>query len=255
MNLNRLSFEYQRFQERKCGDAEGFFSLIKKGTPLEYINQASYFYKSEFYVDERVLIPRSETELLVERAVAIINEHPEKELSLCEVGVGSGVISLSCLMDIHQKKLNVIGTDISPEAIQVFENNVFLNAFKISPIHSLQTLVTDRLKGVKGPFDLILSNPPYIMREKDENLVHNQVLKFEPHVALFLKDSDYFSWFDEFFRMVNDCLNSRGTFLMEGHESHLTDLKALLDKQGWGKSTVLKDLAGTFRFLEVIKNT
>lgn len=235
------------------GDWEGFKASLERGVPLEYISHTAYFYKAEFFVDERVLIPRSETELLVERAVNWINKHPSHDLKVCEVGVGSGAISLSCLMDIKNKRIDLTATDISEEALLVFDYNAFLLNFRYSKKHTLQSFKADRLKGISDKFDLILSNPPYIMEEKDRALVHQQVLEFEPHLALFLKDDSYFEWFTEFFKMVDGSLNSGGTFLMEGHESHLSDLKDMVDKQGWGHSTVLKDLTGAIRFLEVNK--
>ncbi|MCR9203500.1 MAG: peptide chain release factor N(5)-glutamine methyltransferase [Halobacteriovoraceae bacterium] len=253
LNLRRLQYEFNLFNERKAGTEQEFLSSLLRGIPLEYINQTSFFYKSEFYVDERVLIPRSETELLVERAVNLIRETKKNKVSVCEVGVGSGAISLSCLMDLNSTEVELTATDISNDAITVFNMNTFLHQYAFSPKHSIVAKTTDRLKGIEDTFDFILSNPPYIKRNADKDLVHSQVKTFEPHLALFLDDENYFSWFEEFFLMIEGKLAIGGVFLMEGHETHLSDLKALLEKQAWGKTTVLKDLAGTLRFLEVIK--
>lgn len=193
--------------------------------PLEYIVQSAFFYKSEYFVDNRVLIPRSETEILVEEAIQMINSRLEEVITICEVGVGSGAIGLSVLQDIPKKEVHFIGTDISSDAIDVFNINQFRHKFKIPPQHKIKTLLSDRLVDVSGKMDFIISNPPYIKESADRHLVHSQVEMFEPEVALFLPDDEYEKWFLTFFHQVKEHLKIGGTFMMEGHEDHLENLK------------------------------
>lgn len=198
-----------------------------------------------FYVDERVLIPRDETEILVEKAVEILKSN--KVHSLCEVGAGSGALLLSILMDAP-RKLEVIATDIDKKALSIARYNHNIKSFKMPFRHSVNFEITDRLSGIDQKFDLIVSNPPYIKRQADYPGVHCQVKNYEPEVALFLPDEHYYQWFAEFFKQVNLCLNSGGYFLMEGHEDHLGSQLVQAAEHGLS-GDILKDYTHRDRFL------
>lgn len=227
---------------------------MKNGVPLQYISRQAYFYKSEFFVDERVLIPRSETEILVERALEFIKSYSKDDLLIYEVGVGSGCIGLSLLQELNSKKVSYLGTDISEEALEVFEINLFRHQFKISKEYRVNTLLADRLEGIKIPADVILSNPPYIKETLDRKLVHGQVKKFEPQKALFLQDELYDDWFEQFFTEANSLLKKGGLFLMEGHEKHLSRLEKMAQKIFAHGSELITDYTGRERFLKIIKS-
>lgn len=222
---------------------------MSRGVPFQYINKSAYFYKSEFYVDERVLIPRSETEILVEKAVEEIKKSKKDELTIYEVGVGPGPIGLSLLQEITDKKINFIGTDISEEALDVFRINQFKLSYKIPSQHTITTKKADRLSGLIEKADMILSNPPYIKRIADKSLVHQQVLQYEPEVALFLDDEPYMDWFKLFFSQVESLINKNGYFIMEGHENHLADLASLGQQIFSGPPMIQKDYTNRNRFL------
>ncbi len=266
LSLNTLLNEYEqfvghfqntdasnRYQEKNQTILHCFRQLLIDGVPLQYISNKAYFYNSEFYVDERVLIPRSETELLVERALKEISAIDKEEVSILEVGVGPGTIGLSLLQEIKNKKIDYTATDISRDALDVFLMNQFKLSFKIDRNHKVQTLQTDRLIGINDTYDVILSNPPYIKAQEDRSLVHHQVILHEPHVALFLKDDIYEAWFDEFFDQVHNQLNPNGFFLMEGHESHLASLMKKCEKIFNKKGQLIQDLTGRDRFLLIRK--
>lgn len=243
----------KRHQERNQTILECFRQLLIDGVPLQYISKRAYFYNSEFYVDERVLIPRNETELLVERAIKEIEAFPRELVKVAEVGVGPGTIALSLLQEINNKVVEYTATDISSGALDVFKLNQFKLNFKIDPRHKVECIETDRLRNISGTFDIILSNPPYIKAKQDRSLVHHQVLLHEPHVALFLEDDEYEDWFMDFFKQVHDRLNEKGLFLMEGHESHLSELVKKCEKVFNKEGEVLKDLTGRERFLLIRK--
>ncbi|MAZ47606.1 MAG: hypothetical protein CME65_03535 [Halobacteriovoraceae bacterium] len=220
---------------------DDFFDQVRSGVPLEYLTESKFFYRSEFFVNKDVLIPRSETEILVERAISLIKNNNLK--TLAEIGVGSGCISLSIAMECPGVK--ILATDISELALKVASINLSRHQNKILEETQLTLECTDRLNGINKKFDLIVSNPPYI-KESDE--VHEQVLKFEPQTALFLADEDYNDWFSDLFQQVSNNLSEKGIFLMEGHEDHLAALQKL-SLSNFTRTEILEDYTNRDRFL------
>ena len=154
-----------------------FFNLINrrsKREPIAYIFKEKEFWSKKFSVDKNTLIPRPETELLVEKILKIF---PNKSLNILDIGTGTGCIILSILSELKRSK--GIGIDLSQEAIKVAE----LNAIK----HKLTRRVIFKKKNLEDnfhkKFDLIVSNPPYIMKKDLRNL-QDDIKKFEPKLAL-----------------------------------------------------------------------
>lgn len=231
-----------------------FFEQLHHGVPLEYITRKAYFYKSEFYVDERVLIPRSETEVLVEmatREITQIAKLTDETIRVADVGIGSGAIALSILQESNLP-LQVRGFDISVDALKVAKKNWFKLRYKIAPSSDLRLIQSDRLKESIEQFHLIVCNPPYIKKNEDRAFVHNQVDTFEPHVALYLPDEDYVSWFSELAAEVNESLLCEGIFLMEGHEDHWDEITPLFQALKL-ETQLIKDLTGAPRFMRAKK--
>lgn len=157
-------------------DFKVLFDRYAANYPVQYITNTEYFYGFKFYVDERVLIPRFETEELVSYVLDYIDEmFDEQEVNCCDIGTGSGAIAIS--LSLENQNLNFIATDISFDALDVARlNNQNLGA-------NVQFLQGDMLKPLlEKKFDVVLSNPPYIPKEED---VDSLVLENEPHVALF----------------------------------------------------------------------
>lgn len=230
-----------------------FFEKLKKGIPLEYISGMSYFYQANFFVNSNVLIPRNETEILVELAIIEINKKfKNKKCKAIDIGTGSGAIALSILMGSKDVELNFLATDISPEALYVAKKNYKLLEFLISKKHTLDFQISDRLNNVIGSFDYIFTNPPYI-KQSDKKSVHDQVLKFEPHLALFLDDEKYDNWFKEFFKSIQSKLNSNGVCFMEGHEDHLEGLHTIAKNLEFNEVQLIKDYTHRNRFLKLTK--
>jgi release factor glutamine methyltransferase len=256
INSRRLLDEFLHYTDLKeddsyLGQGNEFLIHIESGYPLEYIQRCAYFYRSNFYVDENVLIPRSETEILVEDSVNFINQNHHDLFQVAEVGVGSFCIGLSVLAEANNK-IHFWGGDISKEALETAKLNLFRLNSKICKDTIIDLELRDRLSGMSRKFDLIISNPPYIKEKEDFAGVHTQANKFEPHLALYLKDDEFDEWFNDFFCQSLYCLKDNGAFYMEGHEDSLAHLE-LIAKKYFTKTEIKKDYTGRDRFLHAYK--
>jgi release factor glutamine methyltransferase len=230
-----------------------FFEKLNDGVPLEYITGHAYFYRSLFKVSKAVLIPRSETEILVELASQEIKKnYKNKTCRIADIGTGSGAIAISLLME-DSVNLEMVATDISDKALKLAQENYFSHGYSISSNHKVSFIETDRLESIPGPFDIILSNPPYIKKAADWSEVHFQVTKFEPHLALFIEDDHYNQWFQEFFISIYEKLSSQGLALIEGHENYLIELKSIALGIGFKEAVVIPDYTQRSRFLKLKK--
>ena len=206
---------------------------------MAYLLGFSEFYGQRFFINDDVLIPRPETELLVDM---IVNECKGNIKRVLDVGTGSGVIILSLLGSGVGE--SGVGVDLSHAALKVAQ----INADRLRLHHKIEFKLSDRLEKVEGKFDLIVSNPPYIKKSTQKKLVHKNVDSFEPHIALYLDDEAYSDWFKLFFSQVAKHLE--GTFFMEGHEDELISLLPLLENLGFENFVILNDLTGRSRFLK-----
>lgn len=230
-----------------------FFEKLKEGVPLEYITGYAYFYRSIFKVTSDTLIPRSETEILVELASQEIKKNYRKRpCRVADIGTGTGAIALS-LMTEESAALSIVASDISPKALKIAKENYFNQRYGLSSIHQIDFVLSDRFANITGEFDLILSNPPYIKKEADMKEVHPQVASFEPHLALFLEDDSYDQWFREFFESIYEKLSATGVSLIEGHEHHLEHLSAMAKSVGFSEAVVIQDYTQRNRFLKLKK--
>jgi len=148
-----------------------------KGEPVAYIVGYKDFYGLRFKVRKGVLIPRPETEILVEKTVDEIGRRYRESLTLVDVGTGSGCIVISICRNVDVKGARFIGTDISDVSLEVARENAEELGCRVDFIKS------DLLEGVKGEMDVVVSNPPYI--PLGDRKVEENVVKYEPHPALF----------------------------------------------------------------------
>lgn len=160
------------------------FQLLEQGISPQYIVGNVDFYGNIIEVNPHVLIPRFETELLVERTLFYIKKifgQDVRQLDILDIGTGSGCIAISLKKETDA---HVTGVDISKEALEVAQGNALLNQVEISFFES------DIFSNVKGTFDVIISNPPYIRQDEEiEDIVKNN----EPHIALYAgEDGLYF---------------------------------------------------------------
>jgi release factor glutamine methyltransferase len=201
--------------------------------PLQYITGRQEFYGLDFVVTPDVLIPRPETEMIVENAVEILK--PRKEARFCEIGVGSGCISVAILHNVETA--SAIGLDVSAEALKI----AGLNAENHRAAERLDLKISDIFAALTDEkFDLIVSNPPYIPREDIPNL-QAEVRRFEPLNAL----TDGGSGLSIIERIVRDAprfLKPEGFLLMEIGFGQAEAVKSLFDAKLWQAVEVLPDL-------------
>ena len=201
--------------------------------PIAYLLNKKLFWKSEFYVNKNTLIPRPDTEIIIEQ---ILNVTKNKNyLRILDIGVGSGCILLSIL----KEKKNFYGTGI----------DISKNSLEISRLNAKKLLVDDRVKFYKsdvdkfaqGKYDLIVSNPPYIKRS-DLKYLESDVLKFEPKLAL---DGglDGLSVIRKVIKKTSGLLKKNGKFILEISFDQKNKVIKLLNNKGFYINSTIKDLA------------
>jgi len=216
------------------------------GKPLAYILNLAYFRNLELYVDERVLIPRSETELLVDEVLARIKnvESPR----VLEIGVGSGAISISLAQEYPQ--VSIVGTDISKGAVEVASLNATrLLHNQVPPLFLQGNLYEPIDVSLKNSFDVIVSNPPYIGADEKPSL-SKQVLDFEPHSALFAPDNG-FELYGKILEDSRTWLKAGGCVLFEIAPRHVEKMNQYADQLSFRGVTISKDLAGRDRIAQI----
>lgn len=216
---------------------------LKKGKPVQHITGKAFFYNDFFIVNENTLIPRPETEELIE---LIRNDYnPETELSVIDLGTGSGCIPIS-LAKLFPKS-NVSAIDISEKALEVAQSNAQNLNVKIDFYQ--QNLLEDIQLNQK--FDVIVSNPPYIRNlEKEE--MHQNVLNFEPHLALFVENENALIFYERVLVFAENHLNQNGTIYCEINQYLGQETKQLFEKN-YEFVTIYKDISGNDRMLKASK--
>ena len=220
-------------------EVENYRQLIKrraKGEPVAYITGEKEFFGFTFKVQKGVLIPRPETELLVEVVYDFLKDKGDK--TVVDVGTGTGCIILT-LCKLLGNKHRYIGTDISSIALKVAEENR-----ERLVCNSVKFVKTSLLKGLYFPIDVVVSNPPYVPAG-DERL-EKEVLKFEPAVALFGGENGL-EVVRELIKEAGEKLKVGGFFAVEIGEGQSEEVKKILKETGFTDIKAYKDLAGIER--------
>jgi len=213
-----------------------------KGEPIQYILEEAHFYGRKFSVGPSVLIPRPETELLVEWAVGMCKGQTNP--AILDIGTGSGCIAVSMALEVPGSKVTAI--DNSEKALSMARLNAdLLNA-------SVDFLNVDVLQAPlpsipPGSFTMILSNPPYVPVEELASM-QLEVREFEPHDALFA-GSDPLTFYRVFTVTLAAQLRPKGYIGMEIHANYGLEVADLFIQQGWKNVSIKQDLAGMDRFV------
>ena len=217
-----------------------YISLIQKRgfhKPIAYLTKSKNFWKNEFYVDERVLIPRPDSEIIIEEVLKIINV--KKINNILEFGVGSGCIILSILDEVNY--LKGVGIEISQKALEICK----INSKRLNLFNRLKLYKSDIDKFNFGKYDIIISNPPYISNYEIHQL-SKDVGYFEPSIAL-NGGTDGFSVIKKVILKTSKLLKRNGKFILEiGHKQKKGTIK-LLTSNGFYINKTLKDLGNRNR--------
>ena len=191
---------------------------LKKGIPVQYIVGNVSFYGYTINVNKNVLIPRFETEELVENTLQYINKHFKGNIKVLEIGTGSGCISIA--LKKENNNLDITSTDISKKALKVAKNNAKENNVNINFIN------TNIYDGINDKFDIIISNPPYISKEeKIMDIVYNN----EPHIALFA-DNNGLYFYEEILKNIKSIIKDKYLIAFEIGEKQGKSLKKLSER-------------------------
>ncbi|WP_161979418.1 peptide chain release factor N(5)-glutamine methyltransferase [Streptococcus sp. S784/96/1] len=213
------------------------FEQLSQQIPPQYITGKAYFGELELAVDDRVLIPRPETEELVD---LILRENSGADCHVLDIGTGSGAIALS--LKKARPAWQVTASDVSPEALSLARENAQANQLEVTFIQS------DVFSAIEGSFDIIVSNPPYISYD-DKDEVGGNVLASEPHLALFA-DEDGYAIYRQIIEQSAAYLTPKGKLYFEIGYKQGAGLTTLLNKVfPETRVRVLKDMFGKDRMV------
>ncbi len=217
----------------------------QKRIPIQHIIGTAYFMGEDFIVNENVLIPRDETEILVRKAVELLNGRQKTEnrkWTILDIGTGSGCIACIIAKLTGEK---VLGVDISTDALQIALDN----SSKLKLFNKAIFRKSDIFSNIKTDekFDIIISNPPYIPLKEKENIQIE--VQFEPKSALFAKDKKGIEFYDKIITKSPEFLNKEGYLMFELGIGQADLVKKLMEKQGFKDIQVEKDLSGIERVI------
>ncbi len=214
---------------------------LKKTEPLQYILGDTEFYGLNFEVNPAVLIPRPETEELVDW---ILKDSINAKLQIMDVGTGSGCIPISLKKNLPNAR--VLACDISPKALQTAQLNAELNQVDVS-FFDLDIL-SEKKKELPAKLDILVSNPPYIT-EQEKTQMQANVLDHEPHLALFVPDDAALIFYQAVAEFGANNLKPAGKLYCEINEAYGQACKQLFEKMGYSDIVLRKDLNGKDRMI------
>ena len=235
--------ELSAYEEKKFEDA---LHRLLNHEPIQYIIADTEFFGLKFKVNKNVLIPRPETEELVQWILEDFKSSKTEELSILDIGTGSGCIAVSLAKNLPNARVSAI--DISEEALEIATSNARMNDVKIDFI------LQDILKTTSLPekYDLIVSNPPYV-RELEKKEMHRNVLENEPEMALYVKDLEPLIFYQKITKLAETGLKKGGSLYFEINQYLEKETAGVLNSCGF-KSFSGKDIFGNDRMLKGMKD-
>lgn len=247
---------------------ETIISELKTEKPIQYIIGETWFYDSKFYVNEHTLIPRPETEELVDwimesQKSKVKSEKIERddvtssgvEMRILDIGTGTGCIPISLKKNIPQAE--VFAIDVSEEALKVAkqnaeENNVEVHFIlqNILEVENLSLSLRAESRSLNLiQFDVIVSNPPYV-RNLEKQEINKNVLEFEPHLALFVEDNDALLFYRKIAQLAKESLSENGLLFFEINQYLGKETVELLEQLGFKNIELRKDIYGNDRMIK-----
>lgn len=225
------------------GKCDKVISRLLNKEPIQYIFSDTYWYGMNLVVSPAVLIPRPETEELVDM---IVRDNRESDLSVLDMCTGSGCIAIALAKNLPFSKVR--GMDISNDAIEVAKRNAILQHVKVD-------FYVDDVMTVKSPgeiFDIIVSNPPYIA-EKEKSSMDRNVLDYEPETALFVPNDNPLKYYKSISSYAMPSLKPGGKLYFEINPIYCNELTEYLSHNSWSDVEVYRDMYGKNRFIKATK--
>lgn len=248
-----------KIDDRKLPDLEAAMERLKKMEPVQYVLGHTEFYGRTFKVSPAVLIPRPETELLCRDAIKLgmrvyrmrspygKNAEPVRILDLC---TGSGCIAWTMALSIPGSRVTAV--DISDAALEVAAGQDFAAELKSKETFKPEFIKADVLDSEQeielGPFDMVLSNPPYIMESEKEDMRRN-VLEYEPESALFVPDDDPLLFYRAIARWSQRFMSPDGVGLSEVNETLARQTETVFRAAGYAHTEIVRDLSDKNRYI------
>jgi release factor glutamine methyltransferase len=216
--------------------------------PIQYVLGEAWFMEMKLRVNESVLIPRPETEELVEWIITDIKKTGNKEICLLDIGTGSGCIPIAARKKMPELAVSAI--DVSGEALQVailnsIEQNVLVDFLHLN-------FLNEEEWNQLGKYDIIVSNPPYIM-QREEDAMRDNVLKYEPQIALFVPDEDGLLFYKAIAKFAKAHLKTEGSVYAEINEALGKDVVNLFKENGFTEVILKKDMQGKDRMVKATR--
>ena len=234
--------------DKECKDenmAQNLFSRANNDEPLEYLFNKYEYNGMKFYVDKNVLIPRPETEELIQETIGVVRANKLPRENIIDVCTGSGIIAISLKKEFSES--DVYGSDISSQAINIAIKNAEDNGLNVN---FLTGNILEPVKSLNKKFDILISNPPYV--EKIEDIAEN-VKKFEPLNAIYVENGTYF--YEEIFKNYKYIMKDKFLIAFEinyDQEDKLTDLIYKYFDENNSMYRFQKDSFGRTRFLFIL---
>lgn len=248
-----------KIDDKKLPELEAAMERLKKMEPVQYVLGHTEFYGRTFKVDPAVLIPRPETELLCRDAIKLgmrvyrmrspygKNAEPVRILDLC---TGSGCIAWTMALSIPGSRVTAV--DISDAALEVAAGQDFASELKSKETFKPEFIKADVLDSEQeielGPFDMVLSNPPYIMESEKEDMRRN-VLEYEPESALFVPDDDPLLFYRAIARWSQRFMSPDGVGLSEVNETLARQTETVFRAAGYAHTEIVRDLSDKNRYI------
>jgi release factor glutamine methyltransferase len=242
--LSKTEYFEKMLKDASEDEVSAYFDAIDKRIthyPLQYIIGEWEFMGLPFKVNENVLIPRQDTEVLVEKAFKVVENElniNDKNVSVMDMCTGSGCIGIS--VAFKYKNINVVCADISKEALEVAKENARMNN-----VENISFVESDLFRNITGKYDIIIANPPYIASAECEKLMP-EVKNYEPRIALD-GDIDGLKFYRNIIEQSKEFLNENGYILFEIGYNQREDVVELLRENGYIDIEALKDLSGNDR--------
>ncbi len=246
---------------------ESVLADLKTEKPIQYILGETEFYGLPFLVNENTLIPRPETEELVEWIISDNNiQHPTSNIQLLDIGTGSGCIAISLAKNLPSSQVAAI--DVSEKALATAHKNAEINKvdvnfinvdiLKVDELSELPFCHTERGRSANfqlpTSFDIIVSNPPYVRNLEKEEIKPN-VLEYEPHLALFVEDNDALLFYRKIAELAKKNLSENGKLYFEINQYLGKETVELLEEMGFKNIVLKKDIYGNDRMISCKLNS